>query len=100
MKGVVVAVVLVVFLIGCCGTGLATAPIIPPVQYEQFCENQKVSGTGIIDVSTSITDKKIALQYYNVMSGDGSLELDSEHAYSQNADKLRRTIASGRRWPR
>ncbi len=94
MKGVVVAVVLAAFLIGCCSTGLATPPIVPPVQYEQFCESQKVSGQGVIDVSTSITDKKIALQYFNVMSGNGDLELDSEHAYSQNADKLRRTIAS------
>jgi hypothetical protein len=94
MKGVVIAIVLTAFLIGCCSTGLATPPVVPPVQYEQFCENQKVSGTGVIDVSTSIVDKKIALEYYNVMSGDGDLELDQEHAYSQNADKLRRAVSS------
>ncbi|NMC10797.1 MAG: hypothetical protein GYA39_07500 [Methanothrix sp.] len=94
MKGVVVAIVLVACLFGCCSTGLATPPIVPPVQYEQFCEAQKVSGTGVIDVSTSIVDKKIALEYYNVMSGNGDLELDQEHAYSQNADKLKRAIAS------
>ncbi len=94
MKGVVVAIVLAAFLVGCCSTGVATVPLVPPIQYEQFCESQKVSGSGVIDVSTSIVDKKLALEYYNVMSGDGDLELDQEHAYSQNADKLKRAIAS------
>jgi hypothetical protein len=95
MKGAALAaIVLAVALVGCCGTVLANPPLVPPVQYEQFCENQKVSGTGVIDVSTSIIDKKIALEYYNVMAGDGDLELDSEHAYSQNADKLKRNISS------
>ena len=91
MKGVVVAIVLAAFLVGCCSTGVATVPLVPPIQYEQFCESQKVSGSGVIDVSTSIVDKKLALEYYNVMSGDGDLELDQEHAYSQNADKLKRS---------
>ncbi len=95
MKGAALtAIVLAVALVGCCGTVLANPPLVPPVQYEQFCENQKVSGTGVIDVSTSVIDKKIALEYYNVMAGDGDLELDSEHAYSQNADKLKRNISS------
>src|SRR5512141_2977000 len=94
MKGIAIVIVLAACLIGGCTTVLANPPLIPPVQYEQFCENQKVSGTGVIDVSTSIIDKKIALEYYNVMSGDGDLELDQEHAYSQNADKLKRTVAS------
>jgi hypothetical protein len=95
MKGVVaVAVVLIAAFVGCFGIALANPPLVPPVQYEQFCENQKVSGTGVIDVSTSIIDKKIALEYYNVMSGDGDLELDQEHAYSQNADKLKRNVTS------
>jgi len=94
MKGVVVAVVLAIALAGLCGTVLANPPIVPPVQYEQFCEAQKVSGTGVIDVSTSIIDKKIALEYFNTMSGDGDFELDSEHAYSQNADKLKRNVSS------
>jgi hypothetical protein len=95
MKGVVLVVaMLAVALIGGCGTVLANPPLVPPIQYEQFCEAQKVSGTGVIDVSTSIVDKKIALEYYNTMAGDGDLELDSEHAYSQDADKLKRSIAS------
>jgi hypothetical protein len=95
MKGVIViVVVLAIALIGGCNTVLANPPLVPPVQYEQFCEAQKVSGTGIIDVSTSIIDKKIALEYYNTMAGDGDLELDSEHAYSQDAEKLMRNVSS------
>jgi hypothetical protein len=61
-----------------------------PIQYGQFCEVQKISGTGIIDVSTSMHDKKIALEYYNTMNGEGDIELDQEHAYSENVDKLKR----------
>jgi hypothetical protein len=95
MKGVViVALMLAIALIGGCGTVLANPPLVPPVQYEQFCENQKVSGSGIVDVSTSIIDKKIALEYYNTMAGDGDLELDSEHAYSQDPEKLKRNVSS------
>ena len=94
MKGVVGIVLLAIALMGLCGTVMANPPIVPPVQYEQFCESHKVSGTGIIDVSTSVIDKKIALEYFNTMNGDGDLELDQETAYSQNADKLKRNISS------
>ncbi|MCX6677748.1 MAG: hypothetical protein NTU95_07385 [Methanothrix sp.] len=94
MKGVVGIVALAIALVGLCGTVMANPPLVPPVQYEQFCENQKVSGTGIVDVSTSVIDKKIALEYFDTMNGDGDLELDQETAYSQNADKLKRNITS------
>jgi len=95
MKGVIVVVfVLAVALMGGCSTVLANPPLVPPVQYEQFCEAQKVAGTGIIDVSTSIIDKKLALEYFNTMAGDGDLELDSEHLYSQNPEKIARNITS------
>ena len=91
MKGVIVVVsVLVLALMGGCGIVLANPPLVPPIQYEQFCEAQKVAGTGIVDVSTSIVDKKIALEYYNTMAGDGDLELDSTHVYSQNPEKISR----------
>ena len=84
MKGVVVALVLVAVL-GGISLVLGNPPLTEPVQYEQFCENQKIAGTGVIDVSTSIIDKKIALEYYNKMTGDGDLELNQVHAYSQKA---------------
>jgi hypothetical protein len=65
-----------------------------PIQYGQFCEAQKITGTGIIDASTSMRDRKIALKYFNTMNGDGDIELDQEQAYSEVSDKLERSIES------
>ncbi len=65
-----------------------------PIQYGQFCEAQKITGTGIIDASTSMRDRKIALKYFNTMNGDGDIELDQEQAYSEVSDKLKRSIES------
>jgi hypothetical protein len=94
MKGVAVAALVAAALLACMGLVMATPPLPQPLQYEQFCENQKVAGTGIVDISTSIVDKKIALEYYNVMAGDGDLELDQTHAYSQKAEKLQRNLSA------
>jgi hypothetical protein len=74
--------------------GTSCPGAMPPVQYGQFCEAQKVSGTGIVDLSTSIVDKSIALEYNSAMAGEGDIEMDSEHSYSQNADKLKRNLSS------
>jgi len=63
-----------------------------PVQYGQYCESQKVAGTGIIDVSTSMVDKNIALHYQNSLAGNGSIELDSENALSESASRLQRPM--------
>jgi hypothetical protein len=93
MKGVVVAIAAVV-LLGCIGLVAANPPLKQPLQYEQLCEDQKISGTGVIDTSTSIVDKKIALEYYNSMAGDGDIELDQTHAYSQNAEKLQENVSA------
>jgi hypothetical protein len=97
MKGAAAAALFVlvsVALLSCIGLVMANPPLKQPLQYEQFCENQKVSGTGAIDVSTSVIDKKIALEYYNVMAGDGDIELDQTHAYSQVANKLQRNVSA------
>jgi len=89
MKGVIA---ILVALALACSLAVANPPLKEPIQYEQFCENALVSGTGYIDVATSIVDKKIALEYYDMMSGDGTLEMDSTHVYSQEPNKLRRPI--------
>jgi hypothetical protein len=92
MKGLAAAA-LVAALLTCLGLAVANPPLKEPLQYEQFCENQKVSGSGVVDVSTSVVDKKIALQYSNTMAGDGDIELDQTHAYSQKADKLQENVS-------
>jgi len=93
MKGVLVAVVIVLAILSC-NLAMANPPLEEPFQYEQYCENQKVAGTGVVDISTSMVDKKLALEYYNVMAGDGDFELDSEHLLSENASKLLRPAAN------
>ena len=89
MKGVIALVAVVAIA---CSFAAANCPLDEPVQYEQFCEHQLVSGTGYVDVATSIVDKKIALEYYDMMSGDGELEMDSTHVYSQEPNKLVRPL--------
>jgi|GEM_PF-132850 len=65
-----------------------------PRQYEQYCESQKVEGTGTIAVQTSIVDNRVALEYSNMLAGDGDIELDAEHVLSENASKLLRTVSN------
>lgn len=65
-----------------------------PIQYGQFCEAQKIYGTGFVDTDTSIKDKKIALEYSKNMNGEGDIEIEQEQAYSEIADKLKRKIDS------
>ena len=65
-----------------------------PIQYGQFCEAHKISGTGLVDIDTAVKDKKIALEYSNVMNGEGDIEIEQEQAYSEIADKLKRNIDS------
>ncbi len=91
MKGVIA---ILIALALACSLAVANPPIKEPVQYEQFCERQLVSGTGYIDVATSVVDKKIALEYYDMMSGDGTIEMDAVHVYSQEPNKLVRPLPS------
>ena len=88
MKGAVTAV-LVIFL---AGLAAGNPPIKEPLQFEQACNNLKVAGTGIVDVSTSMVDKRIALEYFSALAGDGSLELDSEKVLSEIARKVKRDL--------
>jgi len=73
-------VTLAVALLSCFGTTLTTEPIVHRTNEQVSAITKKVSETGIIDVSTSITDKKIALEYGNFMAGDGDIELNQERA--------------------
>jgi len=71
-----------------------TLGIAEPIQYEQYCANQKVAGTGAVDVSASMIDKKLALKYSNSMTGDGDIELESENDLSDKASKLKRSLGN------
>ena len=73
-------------------TALGNPPIPEPMQGDDFCNHLKIAGTGTIDIAYSVVDKKIALEYYNVMQGDGDIEMDSMNAVSQSARKLQAPV--------
>lgn len=90
MKGVAV-VALLFFISGLCS---GNPPIKEPVQFEQLCNNLKVTGSGAVEMSTSMVDKRIALEYFNSLAGDGSMEMDSERVLSEAAYKVKRDTGS------
>ncbi len=91
MKGVAIALVAVIYF---AGLALGNPPLKEPEQYEQFCNNLLLAGSGKIDMSTSMVDKKIAMEYFNALSGQGLVEMDLERDYSQVAKKVTRNISS------
>jgi hypothetical protein len=88
MKGAATALLVILLA----GLAAGNPPIKEPLQFEQACNNLKVAGTGIIDVSNIMVDKRIALQYSSALAGDGSLELDSERVLSEIARKVKRDL--------
>jgi hypothetical protein len=68
-----------------------------PEESGQFCEDQKVIGTGQIEVSASIKDKRLAIDYQNTYAGEGTVELNSEHTFSESASKLMRPVGNDTR---
>ncbi len=90
MKGVAVVVVLIFIT----GLGSGNPPIKEPVQFEQLCNNLLVTGTGTVEMSTSMIDKRIALEYFNSLAGDGNMEMDSERVLSEAAYKVKRDTGS------
>ena len=70
-----------------------------PVQYEQFCEAQKIEGTGVVDISTSLVNKKIALVFNEALAGEGDISLEAERAMSERAGKLLRPVGKEKEMP-
>lgn len=70
-----------------------------PEQYEQFCEAQKIEGTGVVDISTSLVNKKIALVFNEAMAGEGDISLEAERAMSERAGKLLRPVGEEKEMP-
>jgi hypothetical protein len=65
-----------------------------PLQYSQYCEESKIEGEGIIDVSSSLIDRNIALEYQRNFDGDGYIKLDSENLLSEKASNLKRPVGN------
>jgi hypothetical protein len=70
------------------GLAAGTPPITEPIQDGEFCNRLKVTGTGAFEVGVSVKDKQLALEYNNIMYGDGDLEMDTNTVEAQRAAKL------------
>jgi hypothetical protein len=88
---VAIAAALIAVLLAC-NLALGNPPLPEPMQSDDFCNHLKIAGTGTIDIGYSVVDKKLALEYYNVMQGDGDIEMDSTNAVSQSARKLQAPV--------
>lgn len=75
-----------------CSIAAANPALSEPMQNDDFCNHLKIAGTGTIDIGYSVVDKKLALEYYNVMQGDGDIEMDSTNVVSQAAGKLQAPV--------
>ena len=75
-----------------CSIALGNPPLREPLQSDEFCNHLKIAGTGTIDIDNSVVDKKLALEYYNVMQGNGDIEMDSTSSVSQVARKIQAPV--------
>lgn len=71
-----------------CGLAAGTPALKEPVQDGEFCNRLKIAGTGSFEVGVSVKDRELALEYYNIMYGDGDLELDTTTVEAQRASRL------------
>jgi hypothetical protein len=70
------------------GPAYGNPAIAEQVQDGEFCNKLKVTGTGSFEVGVSVKDRELALEYYNIMYGDGDLEMDSNTVEAQRASQL------------
>lgn len=54
-------------------------------QSEDYYNRVRASGTGYFEVGSSVVDKRIGLEYYSFVYGDGHLEMDQKSAVSTSA---------------
>jgi len=68
-----------------------TPALTEPFQDGEFCNRLKVTGTGTFEVGVSVVDRTLALEYYNILYGDGDLEMDTSTAEAERSAKLHPT---------
>lgn len=71
-----------------CSLAAGTPALKEPVQDGEFCNRLKVAGTGSFEVGVSVKDRELALEYSNIMYGDGDLEMDTSTVEAQRASRL------------
>ena len=75
-----------------CGLAAGNPPLPEPAQGEGFSNKLKVSGTGIVDIGNTVVDRRMGLEYYSFMYGEGHFEMDSTNAVSNRASSLQGTV--------
>jgi len=74
------------------GEAAGNPAITEPVQSEDFYNRVRASGTGYFEVGSSVVDRKVGLEYYSFMYGNGHLEMDSKSAVSNKATNVHGTL--------
>jgi hypothetical protein len=82
-----VAIALLLFSLMATASG--TPALSEPLQDGEFCNRLKVTGTGTFEMGVSVADRALALEYYNILYGDGDLEMDTSTVEAQRSAKLR-----------
>jgi hypothetical protein len=74
------------------GEAAGNPAITEPVQSEDFYNRVRASGTGYFEVGSSVVDRKVGLEYYSFMYGNGHLEMDSKERRLQQGHQRPRNI--------
>jgi hypothetical protein len=74
------------------GEAAGSPAISEQAQSEDFYNRVRASGTGYFEVGSSVVDKRMGLEYYSFMYGDGHLEMDSKSAVSTKATNVYGTL--------
>ena len=90
-KGATIVAFLLVAILAT-GEGSASPAISEPAQSEDFYNRVRASGTGYFEVGSSVVDRRMGLEYYSFVYGDGTLQMDSRSAVSNRAGDVRGTI--------
>lgn len=74
------------------GEGAGNPAITEQAQSEDFYNRVRASGTGYFEVGSSVVDKRMGLEYYSFMYGDGQLEIDTKSGVSTSARNVQGTL--------
>ena len=72
--------------------GAGNPAITEQAQSEDFYNRVRASGTGYFEVGSSVVDKRMGLEYYSFMYGDGHLEIDTKSGVSTSAENVQGTL--------
>jgi hypothetical protein len=74
------------------GEAAGSPAISEQAQSEDFYNRVRASGTGYFEVGSSVVDRRMGLEYYSFMYGDGRLEMDSKSGVSTKATNVYGTL--------